>query len=338
MARSPLTSAAVHEAISEYDQLGREVFLHAYGFGTAKDYMLLVDGKEYDSKAIVAVAHKYLAGDGRPLRHDELSGGVADAVRRLRDLNFEVVQRSARIDWTWDEHVLALDLYMLNPTSPPSKTSSEVAALSDLLNLLGERRGIDRGATYRNANGVYMKMMNFRRFDPAFQAAGKSGLAQGNRLEEGVWNTFAHDRQGLAQAAQAIRTAIRDDAVTVSSIDEDFEAEEGGLILRLHLSRERSRKLIQKKREQVLAEKGRLVCEACDFEFAAVYGDLGDGFIEVHHMKPVAGLSPGDKTRTEDLAIVCANCHRMLHRRKALLSVGNLRELVSRERWLVARE
>lgn len=329
MARTSLTSDAVHQAIAEFEQLGRETFLRTYGFGTAKDYMLLVDGKEYDSKAIVAVAHKYLPGDGRPLKNDELSGGLGDAVRKLTDLNFQVVPRSARIDWTWDEHVLALELYMVNPASPPSKTSAHVVALSELLNRLGERRGVERSDTYRNANGVYMKMMNFRRFDPAFQAAGKAGLSQGNRLEEEVWNTFALDPAALAQAAQAIRTAISDDAVTISSIEGDLEVEEGGLILRLHLSRERSRKLIQQKREQVQTQLGRLACEACDFEFVDRYGDLGDGFIEVHHRKPVASLSPGDRTRLEDLALVCSNCHRMLHRRKALLSVEHLRDLVS---------
>lgn len=329
MARAPLTSDAVRQAIAEFDELGRDTFLRTYGFGTAKDYMLLVDGKECDSKAIVAVSHKYLPGDGQPLKHDELSGGVGDAARKLMDLNFVVERRSARINWTWDEHVLALELYMVNSASPPSKTSAQVVALSELLTRLGERRGLDRSETYRNANGVYMKMMNFRRFDPAFQAAGKSGLAQGNRLEEEVWNTFALDRPALAQAAQAIRTAISDDAVTISPIEDDLEAEEGGLILRLHLSRERSRKLIQRKREQVQTQLGRLACEACDFEFAYRYGDLGHGFIEVHHRKPVASLLPGDKTRLEDLAVVCANCHRMLHRKKALLSIEDLRDLVS---------
>lgn len=328
--RVPLTVAAVHQAITEFDRLGRETFLRTYGFGTAKDYMLLVDGKEYDSKAIVAVAHKYLPGDGRPLRHDELSGGVADAVRKLSDLNFQVVRRSDRVDWTWDEHVLALELYFINPTSPPGKTSAEVLALSQLLQHLGDRKGIERGETYRNANGVYMKMMNFRRFDPAFQAAGKVGLSQGNKLEEEVWITFADDRGALARAAAAIRTAIDDDAVVVQ--EESYEAEEGGLILRLHLSRERNRALAQRKRDQARERNGLLVCEACDFDFSTAYGELGLGFIEVHHRKPVASLQPGDRTKLEDLALVCANCHRMLHCRSALLSVEDLRAIVGQRR------
>lgn len=205
--RVPLTVAAIHQAIAEFDELGREAFLHTYGFGMAKDYMLVVDRKEYDSKAIVAVAHKYLPGDGQPLKHDELSGGVGDAVRKLMDLNFVVERRSARIDWTWDEHVLALELYMVNPASPPSKTSAQVIAVSELLNRLGERRGIDRSETYRNANGVYMKMMNFRRFDPAFQAAGKSGLPQATAWKRRS-GTLSHSTD-LPWLKQRTRSGLR---------------------------------------------------------------------------------------------------------------------------------
>ncbi len=329
MARLTLTAAAVHCAIEECDQLGRDTFLRRYGFATAKDYILVVDGKEYDSKAIVAVAYKYLPGNSQPLRHDELFGGINDAVKKLTDLHFQVMRIAERVDWTWDEHVLALELYMSNPASPPSKTSKSVIALSALLNRLGERRGIDRSATYRNANGVYMKMMNFRRFDPLFADVGKSGLPRGNKLEGAVWAEFAGDSIALAQAAKAIRSAIADDAVDLLSHDDDAEAEEGGLILRLHLSRERSRKLVQRKREQVLSRNGRLTCEACSFDFEGRYGDLGQGFIEVHHRIPVASLSPSTKTRLDDLALVCANCHRMLHRRKALMSVDDLRSVVS---------
>lgn len=329
----PLTIAAVRQAIDECDRLGRDAFLERYGFARAKDYVLVVDGKDYDSKAIAAVANKWAPGGRRALTtQDNISGGNADVATKLKKLGFVVERRTARIDWTWDEHVLALELYMVNPASPPSKSSAQVVALSELLNRLGERRGMNRSETYRNANGVYMKMMNFRRFDQAFQVAGKSGLRRGNELEKEVWDEFAVNRGALAQAAQAIRTAINDGTVTIASVDEDLEAEEGGLILRLHLSRERSRKLIQKKRKQVHAQLGHLACEVCDFEFTERYGDLGHGFIEVHHRKPVASLSPGDKTRLEDLALVCANCHRMLHRRSALLSVEDLRAIVDQQR------
>lgn len=61
---------------------------------------------------------------------------------------------------------------------------------------------------------------------------------------------------------------------------------------------------------------GRLRCEVpgCGFDFARVYGALGAGFAEVHHLKPLSHLRRGQITTLNDLAIVCANCHRMIHR------------------------
>lgn len=62
---------------------------------------------------------------------------------------------------------------------------------------------------------------------------------------------------------------------------------------------------------------GRLFCEVpgCGFEFRSVYGELGEGFIHVHHLTPLASLSTVGAVHTlKDLAVVCANCHAMIHR------------------------
>ena len=56
-------------------------------------------------------------------------------------------------DWTTDELILALDLYMRNPQSPAGKSSREVQELSEILNTLGGRSA---GQKFRNPNGVYM--------------------------------------------------------------------------------------------------------------------------------------------------------------------------------------
>jgi len=79
-----LTRDSVFQAMAEYSQLGRDHFLHKYGFGKAKDYFLLEGGTSYDSKAIAAAAHGFLAGK-QPLKHDELHGGtpVKDVLGRL---------------------------------------------------------------------------------------------------------------------------------------------------------------------------------------------------------------------------------------------------------------
>ncbi len=324
MARPELTVEAVHQAMAEFDELGRKAFLKKYGFGSAKGYRLIARGGEYDSKAIAGVAYKFLPSGGSALQASEFSGGAADAAAKLRALGFEVSDPSQDVDWTWDEHVLALHLYVQNPVSPPGKTSKEVIALSALLGRMAERIGIARSDKYRNENGVYMKLMNFRRLDPEFQAIGKVGLSRGAKGEQAVWDTFTNDRAGLEAAAAAIRLAIEDASVSLAPEPDDYEAEEGTVVLKLHRSRERDRKLIDKKKRQVVATTGRLVCEVCDFDFSKRYGDLGDGFMEAHHCRPVATLAKGEKTRLADLALVCANCHRMLHRR-ALLSIEALR-------------
>jgi len=61
----------------------------------------------------------------------------------------------------------------------------------------------------------------------------------------------------------------------------------------------------------------------------AEYGDHGDGFIECHHTKPVSELQVGEKTKLSDLALVCSNCHRMIHRKRPWLSVDGIRTLLS---------
>ena len=102
---------------------------------------------------------------------------------------------------------------------------------------------------------------------------------------------------------------------------------EGRLLTRKHLARERNRKLVETKRKQVLKKLGKLECEVCGFNFGITYGIRGEGFIECHHTKPVATLSEGHKTHINDLALVCANCHRMIHRKKLWLTVEEMRAI-----------
>lgn len=58
-------------------------------------------------------------------------------------------------------------------------------------------------------------------------------------------------------------------------------------------------------------------CQACGFSFPTTYGELGNGFIEAHHLKPIAGLAEGVPVTyaiETDFAVLCSNCHRMIHR------------------------
>ena len=61
-------------------------------------------------------------------------------------------------------------------------------------------------------------------------------------------------------------------------------------------------------------------CQVCGFEYEREYGRLGREYIEAHHLTPLASLPPDEPVRLspkDDFAVVCANCHRMIHRRGA---------------------
>ncbi len=80
---------------------------------------------------------------------------------------------------------------------------------------------------------------------------------------------------------------------------------------RMHKRIERNRSLASKAKKYL-----GLTCQACGFNFEAVYGSLGRDYIEAHHLTPVSTLK-GKRVALDpenDFAVLCANCHRMIHR------------------------
>lgn len=70
-------------------------------------------------------------------------------------------------------------------------------------------------------------------------------------------------------------------------------------------------------------------CIVCGFNFGTVYGDVGQGYVEVHHLLPVHMMeSPRAVDPRTELVPLCANCHRMAHRRTPPLSPRELLERV----------
>jgi 5-methylcytosine-specific restriction protein A len=231
--------------------------------------------------------------------------------------------------WQRDELILALDLYFRFPPSNIGKNHPEVVALSELLNALPIHAQRPDASTFRNPNGVYMKMCNFLRFDPNYQG---KGLERGNRLEQEVWDTFAGNHSSLTQVANAIRNGFKlSEATTIvtdADVDEEETFPEGKVLFRLHRSRERNRKLITRAKALALTRHGQLFCCVCQFDFKARYGDIGEGFIECHHTKPISELDVQAVTKVNDLALVCSNCHRMIHRKRPWLTLDQLTQLV----------
>ncbi|MDZ4697894.1 MAG: hypothetical protein SGI86_22365 [Deltaproteobacteria bacterium] len=110
--------------------------------------------------------------------------------------------------------------------------------------------------------------------------------------------------------------------------DPEVAFDEGAVVFRLHRSRERSGAAPKLAKERRLAETGDLRCDVCDFSFVEAFGERGAGFIEAHHDRPLSLTDKPIKTRPTDFSLVCANCHRMLHKSPWITSM-ELRKLLA---------
>lgn len=108
---------------------------------------------------------------------------------------------------------------------------------------------------------------------------------------------------------------------------------EGKIKERIHISRERNAELVRQVKSNALKRDACLECACCGFDFLATYGEVGRGFIEAHHTKPISSLhEDGEETSIDDLVLVCSNCHKMLHRRRPWLGINELSDLLTSNR------
>lgn len=112
-------------------------------------------------------------------------------------------------------------------------------------------------------------------------------------------------------------------AEDIASSDLDSTRTEGGIKVRISKTIEKSPKL----RQQAL-DIYDYKCQVCNFDFELTYGKWGKEFAELHHIKPLFELK-GEKYETNsitNLAVLCSNCHRMVHRKKGTtLSLDELK-------------
>lgn len=119
------------------------------------------------------------------------------------------------------------------------------------------------------------------------------------------------------EALEAVHVAARANAAMLV-LDETVH--EGDSQTRMSPTRQRSYELRQRAIAHHLAQ-GSLTCAVCDFDFGVKYGKLGIGFIEMHHIKPLCVYERSDLVKSlpvalANLAPLCANCHRMVHRQR----------------------
>ncbi|HWK14206.1 MAG TPA: HNH endonuclease [Rhizobiaceae bacterium] len=232
-----------------------------------------------------------------------------------------VTQGHGNPPWTRDEVLLALELYLDTPSAIPGPSDPRVEKLSSTLQRLPYHLDAARQPRFRNAAGVAFKLQNLR------QVATGKGLGNVSKTDREVWADFGDRPDEVRHIAAMIRAELStDEAAAGQVVDEEMDEEfvEGRLLTRKHLVRERNRKL----RSKLLASKGSsgLRCDACDRDYHEVPEVLRPSVFEAHHIVPVHAAGER-KTRVQDLALLCACCHRLIHR------------VISREkRWVTVAE
>ena len=227
--------------------------------------------------------------------------------------------------WTKDEMILALDLYFKILDDSISPNHPEVIKLSRIMKQLPVHPKEFRKKNFRNVNGIVLRLANYKSVDPDYKG---SGMINGGKQVQEVWDEFAKKREELNSIANVIKNSAN---INLPDIiyDEEDDFPEGKILYRMHKMRERNSRIIRELKIDA-SINGKLSCEICGFNFERVYGKIGEGYIECHHNKPVSEYEINQKTSKKDLSLVCSNCHRMIHRKRPWMKVEDLKKNITK--------
>lgn len=122
----------------------------------------------------------------------------------------------------------------------------------------------------------------------------------------------------------------RGDLAVFSFAEDDLAVMEGNKQFAAHIRSERAVLWAKKKKDQVIGERGALICEGCKSNFKTLYGESEYACYEVHHLIPI-GNGVKRITKLSDLAILCANCHRAIHSVSPMPTIAEFCKTIIRE-------
>lgn len=133
---------------------------------------------------------------------------------------------------------------------------------------------------------------------------------------------------GIGKGHWGLRNPVlSENTVDLTADDEGFI--EGKEILRKHIIRERNHALkIKAIKNFKCNHNNKLLCEICSFDFLEKYGEIGKDFIEAHHTKPISEMKENERTKIEDIVLLCSNCHSMIHRKRPWLKKEDISKLI----------
>ena len=350
------TRESVLQAIEECDQLGREEFRKKYGFRESKNFVLLHDGKEYDSKAIVGIAYGHENLSHGPRQANEFSGGEATVRKWLETLGFQIKVIGREVNayiltwnptkWTWEDFDRVVEKsqsgeVVVESWSTGNNRSIQPGDRVFLLRQSSERGLIGAGystsevytgphwdGSDKEARYAYVDfetilpvedVLRIKELESAklginwnrIQASGISVPADSLPDLETIW------LEHLTRLGRALETLPSEVVAPARYIEGALRTISVNAYERNPTAR------------RACTNHWGLDCAICGFNFGAVYGELGEGFIHVHHLRDLATI--GEEYEVDpiaDLQPVCPNCHAMLHRTVPAMSPKSLKEVM----------
>lgn len=133
------------------------------------------------------------------------------------------------------------------------------------------------------------------------------------------------------------RSSSGDGQIQDTPVIRNVQASEGELKCRIYLERSRNKTLREAVIENYRALNNDVRCQVCDFSFEDKYGVMGKGLIEVHHIVPLSTFESETVNSVDDLILLCANCHYVVHNGDAQENLRRLKILFSGERFVDKR-
>ncbi len=208
--------------------------------------------------------------------------------------------------WTRDETILALDLFFDAGMVALSDSDARVIALSQTLRALPGNEQPSENPSFRNPAGVSFKLSNLQ------SVATGRGFANTSAMDATVWKQFNSRRVKVKEIAGLILRYAPQAPLDSDMEDDGIEFAEGKVFTVVHRRIERDSKL----RKSLITDrrkKGHLRCDACGSVNPTGTSELDDAIFDAHHLIPLAGQGER-KTKLRDVALLCANCHRLIHR------------------------
>lgn len=141
--------------------------------------------------------------------------------------------------------------------------------------------------------------------------------------------------RGVRELTPSSATLLNEYIETIDSISEQGMTQasvflsEGKRKVVSHYIRERNPAVAYLAKRRRLSEVGELKCDVCNFSFKEVYGKVGENYIEAHHTKPISEMRIEDETNLDDIALVCSNCHRMIHTKKPCYTIDEMKSTLT---------